>query len=409
MYEIVYFYSFNLQIMRKIVILFVFYSMIIDVHSQWIPLSTDFVPNVAVTAFGSSVMTGQTSFGMFDLAVSDDYGNTWVGANLPLSTGITHLITCDSFIYACTPNGIFKSPKNALSWSAFNEGLPNGRVDKICLKNNVLLAEGVNGIYRRNIDGNSWVMVCETSPVGGIYDFDFDDDRIVLAGYNGVAESADMGLNWSVWSDYIFEWTAVALKGDTIIAASKGGVYKKLISSGTIIKISDGLIKLWNPSGYDYYGEFEMFHFVGDNIFLCGETGVYKLSNNNWYWEHTGLTYWTYALDDNGLMLFAAKGYGGIWGCSLDQLLTNTHEISVVLPSIEISPNPSCDQITITTNCLGNKNIFLSIITTNGLQLANYQITEPTTTIDVSTFSSGMYFIKITNGKLVRTKKFLKQ
>ncbi len=395
--------------MRKISFLFLLCALALKAYPQWTLLSADFEPNISVTAFNSTVISGASSFGPFDLAVSYDNGNTWTGNNLLQSNGINHLAKGDALIYASTPNGIYKSAKDNLNWSAYNEGLPNGQISKICLKDSVILAAGNNKIYKRIVGDNAWTTICESSPVAGIYDFDFDGNRIVVAGNNGIAESIDMGLNWIIWPPaYVFQWNAVGIKGDTIIAASKGGIYRKHISTGNISLVSAGLIKLWNPYGYDYYGEFEMFLLVGNNIFVCGETGVYKLSENNWFWEHTGLGYWTYAISCNDEMLFAVKGYGGIWGRRLNQLIINTNEISTNPPGVIVYPNPANEILTIDSNFNGGKNILLTIFNLNGQQLLQRQITDPKTVIDIGTFPDGLYFVKIMDDNVVKIAKFLK-
>jgi len=246
--------------------------------------------------------------------------------------------------------------------------------------------------------------------VGGISDFDYDGNNLVLAGYDGIAESNDLGLSWNLWPPaYVFEWDAVTVKGDTIIAASKGGIYRKLISTGNISKVSNGLMELWNPYGYDYYGEFEQFHHIGEYIFVCGETGVYKLSDYTWYWEFTDLGSWTYALADNHEMLFVVRGYGGIWGRPLNQLIVHTNEAPFPKSSISLYPNPANTFVTIDTQKDPGKNAFLTIINLQGQQFNKCQLTGPHNTIDIHTLPPGVYFVKIGDDRTVKSVKFLKQ
>lgn len=397
--------------MRKI-ILFVFLSAAaLAAHPQWALLSTDFEPNISITAFDSTVISGASSFGPYDLAVSYNNGNSWSGSDLLQSAGVNFLCTGDSVIYACTPDGIYRTAKDALNWSAFNEGLPvGGHINKIILKESILLASDNNSIYFRISGDPAWTTLCESSPVTGIYDFDFDGHTIVLAGYDGIAESVDMGLSWIIWPPaFIFEWDAITVKGDTIIAASKGGIYRKLISANNISKVSNGLMELWNPYGYDYYGEFEQFYHLGDHIFVCGETGVYKLSDYTWNWEFTELGSWTYALASNTEMLFGVRGYGGIWGRPLNQLILHTNEAPAIKPPISIYPNPANTSITIDTQITPGKNTSLTIINLQGQQLIKIPVTEPTAILDVHAFPSGVYFIKISDNRTVRVEKFVKQ
>jgi hypothetical protein len=64
--------------------------------------------------------------------------------------------------------------------------------------------------------------------------------------------------------------------------------------------------------------------------------------------------------------------------------------------TLNIYPNPASTQITISTP---NK----------GQQLLQQEITEPTTTIDISSLSSGVHFVRVTNERTVLVGKFVKQ
>jgi hypothetical protein len=396
--------------MRKIILLFSLYAVAIEAYPQWTRLCNDFEPNISVTAFDSTVISGASSFGPYDLAVSYDQGNTWTGRNLLQSGGVIYLCTDDSMIYACTPNGIYRTLKDTLNWSSYNEGLPAGQINKIILKDSIFLANSNNSVFQRIVGDTTWTTVCEISPVSGISDFDYDGNTLVVAGYDGIAESYDRGLSWNQWpSAYIFQFDAVIVKGDTIVAGSGAGIYRKLISVNNISKVSTGLEELWNPLGYDYYGEFEQFHLIGDHIFVCGQTGVYKLSDYIWDWEFTGLEYWTDALASNAEMLFAAKGYQGVWGRPLNQLILSTNSAPVVKSPISIYPNPANTIITIDTHTTPGKNTSLTILNLQGLQLIKFHLTEANTMLDVQAFPPGVYFAKITDGTTAKTVKFLKR
>lgn len=396
--------------MRKIILLFFLCAVAIEAYPQWTVLCNDFEPNISVTAFDSTVISGASSFGPYDLAVSYDQGNTWTGRNLLQSGGVIYLCTDDSMIYACTPNGIYRTLKDTLNWSSYNEGLPAGQINKIILKDSILLASNNSSVFQRIAGDTTWTTVCESSPVSGISDFDYDGNTLVLAGYDGIAESTDRGLSWNLWpSAYVFQFDAVFVKGDTIVAGSGAGIYRKLISMNNISKVCNGLEELWNPLGYDYYGEFEQFHLIGDHIFVCGETGVYKLSDYTWDWEFTGLEYWTDALASNAEMLFAAKGYQGVWGRPLNQLILSTNAAPVIESPISIYPNPANTIINIDTQTTPGKNTSLTIINLQGQQLIKIHLTETNTMLDVQAFPPGVYYAKLTDGATVKTLKFLKQ
>ena len=69
---------------------------------------------------------------------------------------------------------------------------------------------------------------------------------------------------------------------------------------------------------------------------------------------------------DNGATLFAAKGYSGIWGRPLDELIVSAAEIQPRNTSFTIYPNPSSDIAMIVFELNGKGKIEFSLINLNG-------------------------------------------
>ena len=74
-------------------------------------------------------------------------------------------------------------------------------------------------------------------------------------------------------------------------------------------------------------------------------------------------------------------------------------------PELSIFPNPPSTHITIETPHEGQ----LTILTLQGQELINQQITEPKTHIDISSLPSGIYLVKVTGERSVTLGKFIKQ
>jgi hypothetical protein len=72
---------------------------------------------------------------------------------------------------------------------------------------------------------------------------------------------------------------------------------------------------------------------------------------------------------------------------------------------ISIFPNPASTTITIETPSTGH----ISIFNSSGQELLNQVITEPTTTIDVSELSMGVYLVKLLEESGVQVGKFVKK
>ncbi|UGS22552.1 T9SS type A sorting domain-containing protein [Flavobacterium channae] len=95
------------------------------------------------------------------------------------------------------------------------------------------------------------------------------------------------------------------------------------------------------------------------------------------------------------------------------------YEISEVLSSIDYSelisdlkiyPNPSTDHITINFINLNNLNLSLKIIDINGKVIKKEDYLQNETTIDVSSYSSNIYFLNIMNkDKLIKSFKLIKK
>lgn len=393
--------------MKKSLLLLVFSLFVCSGFAQWTLLSNDYVPNYSLASFDSIVLSGiPSSSGDYDLAISTDGGDHWSGMQLG-SNGVSHLLRHGPHFYAATPNGIYRASVEDMIWESFSNGI-SGNVMKICGAGDVLVALVGNKVYKRSTEDVIWVLMSENSPVTTNHDMDFDGNRVVLAGYDGIAESIDLGLTWTTWphAQYGFLFDAVGIKGDTIVAASKGGMYRKLLSSGVISEVNNGLIELWSPYG-DYYGEFEQFHQVGNTLFVCGQTGVYKLSDNSWYWEHIGFEY-SNALTDNGTMLFAANGYSGIWGRPLDQIIVQLPQDIAQTTEPIIFPNPVQNLLTIRLPIEWNGQTYLTISNQNGRQLIRQLVFEKEIILNVADWAPGMYFVTVTNSSEISSVKFIK-
>ncbi len=76
--------------------------------------------------------------------------------------------------------------------------------------------------------------------------------------------------------------------------------------------------------------------------------------------------------------------------------------------NISISPNPATETITIEVPTT-SQHIQLSILNFEGQKLLIHQITEHKTQIDISSLPKGVYFVRITNDRMVEVGKFIKQ
>ena len=75
---------------------------------------------------------------------------------------------------------------------------------------------------------------------------------------------------------------------------------------------------------------------------------------------------------------------------------------------LSIYPNPATDKITIEIT-EGQAPSQLSMINLNGEEVLTRSLIKPKTQIDISTLPGGVYFVRLTNDKIVEVGKFVKQ
>ena len=88
--------------------------------------------------------------------------------------------------------------------------------------------------------------------------------------------------------------------------------------------------------------------------------------------------------------------------------LTGLNEISYFSEFLNIYPNPSNDNITISSPSLTGITQ-LSIFNVSGKKIIDRQLTVNENRIDISTLPRGVYFVRVQNEKMVEVGKMVKQ
>jgi hypothetical protein len=103
-----------------------------------------------------------------------------------------------------------------------------------------------------------------------------------------------------------------------------------------------------------------------------------------------------YIVGANGVILKTTNGGGFPVGY---------YDFRQTIQAFSVYPNPASNTITIETPAKG----FLYILNISGQQLLQQEITEPITTIDVSTLQNGIYIVKLVAANGVQVRKFIKK
>lgn len=143
----------------------------------------------------------------------------------------------------------------------------------------------------------------------------------------------------------------------------------------------------------------------GLTVYFTDTTNLYLDTPTNWLWDfgdgnvssQQNPTH-TYASSGNYTVCFVASGNCGTDSTCKTVNITTVGLDEVIENYIHVFPNPATNKLTISANEV----IYISDIT--GRNMGSYNLTQ-NKTIDISKFTSGIYFIKNTDGLLL-TKFF---
>jgi hypothetical protein len=213
-----------------------------------------------------------------------------------------------------------------------------------------------------------------------------------------------------------------------LVVFSNYGVYSLFysINGGTNwIRVAGNLEASGNGSGNGPSCRWASIMHVNDGVvyILATSTGVYAtdtLINNGTMWvqqgtETIGNSVCDYIVtrESDGLVVVGTHG-NGIFSTnisSVNDILSNNSIKEKSTLDFEVSPNPGNGKATLIFNESLSKSIKINIINSIGKYI--YSIDKQLSninsiSIDISNYTSGIYFIKVSDGKETITKKYLK-
>ncbi len=148
---------------------------------------------------------------------------------------------------------------------------------------------------------------------------------------------------------------------------------------------------------------------------ICkGEKTIYTASgaqNYTWAVLPTAVVNSSIALNPTVTTQYTVSATSSVTGCRWDYVFSLTvnkclglNDVDGAMENVAIYPNPTTGNLFIESE----KQISIAIYNQLGQLLLNKQITESKTQIDLSSFSKGLYFIKINDGEKVKVKEIVK-
>ena len=357
---------------------------------------------------------------------STDGGNNF---NPILQNGVTNFLSIavdsqNNIYSANVSNGLVKSTDGGNNWITIPVSVFNGKSLEVvaCGKNGYIYVGTISGGLFRSTDyGNTFPDTAITSGTFVTIVIDKYNSNIIYAGASsttgitGLFRSTDAGLTYTATSNTNTCW-GVVQKGPLEL-------YMATTSTGyPFTKSTDGGLN-WTTVGTQPGAMRGMTLDLAGNIYICGNGGVFKSTNNGATFTNANYTNSGNQIIGYQNKIFAAISgttYGGVW-YFVDSSLSNIQKISTGIPEqfmlYQNYPNPFNAETKIKFDLKEDgrrktEDVKLVIYDVTGREietLVNEQL-QPGTyeiTFDGSNFASGIYFYQFRAGYFIQTKKLI--
>lgn len=326
-----------------------------------------------------------------------------------------NIITMKTTLYVADYyDGVYKTTDNGANWTRL-DGSMTGYLTSAIMTGGAIYQIRSNNVYRSSNEGVDWSIVL----TGGIkyklfssrfnsnvYVFDYDNGaKRLLVSSNGID-------NWTnIWNNLPFATNEMIndleSKGELIVLASNMGLY-----------ISTNSGSSWQKVDNTYFNRTNYYVYINDNnIFVANSGGLYlsKDSGANWTFISDNLStqgIYVCAVYNNDLYIgsFAA----GLWKRNYNDLVSvEAEETKISDFNLEQNyPNPFNGETTITFNLPYSSDATLRIYDRLGrevkcIKLTDNEIRGGVYKLDMSEYSSGIYFYKLTTSKSSLTRKMV--
>ncbi len=275
-----------------------------------------------------------------------------------------------------TGENIYYSTDGGLTWtvSSFASGITNKSIKaNIVELNGALYAASEKNVLKSTDNGVNWTSVYQVASMTNdkISSLAKIDNGLLISGQGaakGIYRTLDDGATWTVVREY----------NDARYVQSVGSFIFAQHSQTDLFQSNDN-----GTTWHDIEGKW--YKINGDSI--TGQDRAYSLTifNDKLY----------------------ALGSLGVFTCGAPRVFTTTgvEDISNTL-SFDIYPNPANNTITIAGVPEGSS---VSVADITGRVLYTEKTNRKNVTVHVHDFTTGVYLVRIENGKAVATKKFIKE
>jgi len=248
----------------------------------WAPLglSGESVTVLTVASPGR-VYAGTSSGAIFKIA---DRVQTWLtldlGGHFNPVTAIAASPKDPAAVYACTPDGLFKSMNGGVTWTVPGEELTGCIALSIDPRDtNIVYAAGSSGLFKTADAGANWIRTSLAPTAVNLVIDPQNPDTIYAATATGVVKSADGGANWTV--DPL---SPGPVRGLAIDPQTSTTLYTGALTGGVFKSTDAG--RSWTSSGLSSTPVFGLVVDVQESstVYAATETGPFKSVDGGRTW-----------------------------------------------------------------------------------------------------------------------------
>lgn len=391
-----------------------------DIYSQTWVRRLDGIGIWSLTKNKNGVVYAGASGTIRGIYRSTNGGDSW---DTILSNGVTNFLSvaCDSLnnIYAANgSNGVMKSTDGGANWINIPSSTFNGSTVQVvaCGKNGyVYVGVTSTGIYRSTDYGATFPVNVLSGQTFVTIFIDRYNSNIVYAGsssasLNGLFRSTDAGLTFGDNLNPLNCWG--------IVQTSPAELFEATTSTGyPFTKSTNGGLN-WFTIGTQPGAMRGMTLDLVNNIYICGNGGVFKSTNGGVSFFNAGMTYSGNQIIHWGNRILAAISgatNGGVWlytDSTISYIPVTSGNIPESYNLYQNYPNPFNPVTNINYDLPKDGLVKLIIYDIFGREVSvsvnefkkagSYQMS-----FDASGFSSGVYFYRIKSGNFTDTKKML--
>ena len=310
------------------------------------------------------------------------------------NVGPTRGFTKDNnYIYTCTSKGAFRSSDYGATWVSKSIGLTNLLGGGILKVGTRLFYLGPTGVFMSTDQGDNWSAAgLSTTDVRCITAI--NDTIFVGTNGAGIYKSIDWGVNWIPVNSGLggsTNFRAIESKGNTLFAGGQigTGVYRSTDFGASWTLLGGGIAK-GSYRGFASNSQLIFAGSFGAGVFYSTDNG------NNWTAINTGLTDLTiFDLELNDNYIIAATNTQGVFRFALSNLnlSTDIHDIDTK-SIISIFPNPTANQINISTNLELIGSVY-NVYDYTGKSVLIGKITSEKTILELGNIEEGIYFLNV--------------